>query len=583
MAPKRKGQGTQGGTKKAKVVQHSPEEFNEFYETVLELIHELMDEANERQIVGAFIKLPSKKFYGDYYRIIKSPICITDMQRKLARGDYPTDSVDEFVGDFRRLLDNASAYNDPESWIVEDATKLYEYVELQAAQFNNGTWNLLITVETLPQDVEQLLTEVIDHEFPEIGVISGPFLEDIDKKEYPDYFKIIKNPTSFKKVLNQLDGKLIKQNDSMQSNLDRVQEAINLIFTNAQTYNDPSSLIHQDSLKLQEYFNEKFEELKTKALNDTRKAQEKEAMAAKAKTSKKGRRKATPEPITEPMEGSVHADESNDEEDVGVKEDNEGEDVEMEGSQDEEEVKKEAETPIPTLESNVMGKTDKLGAADEVFIQEASLGSVPSTIPQIVAQTKEFNSYRASQPASRYQLMKDSIFPAERADSISTLFEYKFPANGYCNQSYTLALPSDSSSFVSARFCLHDYLFSLKETDLAEGVGIAGLISNDEFQCKLFVNDDEVETTADVDEEKMSNGRRLLKLQYDLKLSYGLNILTFECKVAPSVSKIIRKSADNQERENEEVAGRHTRHQIQQMKMSWEVEKFNLFVICNSL
>lgn len=572
MPPKRKTNGTTGPAKKAKVVP-SADQFEEFYGSVLSEINELMDDENERPIVGAFVKLPSRKFYADYYHIIKKPISINEISKKLSRGEYSTADTGEFLADFKLLLENASSYNDPESWIVQDATKLYDFVDQQVEQFESGSWNEEITSENLAKEAEGLINDLMDHEFPEIGVISGPFIEDIDKKEYPDYFKIIKNPTSFNKLLSQLDLKIIKPNDPIEENLTRFYDATNLIFSNAQTYNDPSSLIHQDSLKLKEYFEEKFNALKTKALASSQKADKQKEDAKVKQASKRAKKKATPEPVAEP-----EVDESDDMEDVKQEGEEDGVD---ETGEESEEAERKAETPIPALESNVMGKTNKLGASDEVFIQEAVIGSVPNTIPQIVAQTKEFNSYRASQPASRYQIMKDSVF-SPRADPISTLFEYKLPANGYCNQTYTLTLPSDSSSFVSLKFCLHDYLYSLKQADLQDGVGISELVSNDDFQCKLFVNDDEVDTTAEVDEEKLANERRLLRLQYDLKLSYGLNVLTFECKVAPNVSKAIRKSTARQE-ESEEIAGRHTRHQIQQMKMSWEVEKFNLYVICNSL
>ena len=82
-------------------------------------------------------------------------------------------------------------------------------------------------------------------------------------------------------------------------------------------------------------------------------------------------------------------------------------------------------------------------------------------------------------------------------------------------------------------------LYQLKEPELIDDHGILSHLGNDDFQCKLSVNEEEVSNVADC-----FKGRKgedvVLGVQYDVKLSYGLNVLSFNCKVAPALSKKIK-------------------------------------------
>lgn len=602
MAPKRKSVIGGGSGKKQKAaasvsapVPPSPEEINEFYHSTVDLVLKMMDDDNERTIADPFIKLPSKKFYPDYYSIIKEPISINVIQKRLDAGQYSTSSTDEFVNDFKLILDNAGSYNDPSSWIVQDAQKIYDFVNTEAQQLGQGGAGDGISNDNLPSVANTLVNELIDHDFPEIGVISGPFLDEIDKNEYPDYFKIIKHPTSFNKVLSAIDNDLFDAQLSVEQNLDKLYDATNLIFINAQTYNDPSSLIHQDSLKLQELFEEKFKDLKAKASGQTSKLKvrfkapdtkdtTKLKLNLKAKSGsppkqeKRGRKKKVIAPPPEDEDNEIKQEDT-----INPTEEIEGDqDSEMDEDEDPES-KSEVTPPQPTLESNVMGRTTTLGSTQDVFIKDAIVSTSPSTLPQIESQYQDLVNYRTNQLPMRHQVVKKSLFPMSGKEAYSTLFEYKFPSNGYCSQSYSMVLPSESSSFISLKFSLHEHLHGIKKPDLINGQGFSNLTSDEDFKPSLYVNDEEVTDSGDIDEEKFDDGSDsgLLKLLYDLKLSYGLNIVTFECRVAPSVSKLIKNIETKDEAE--EVAGRHTRHQVQQLKRSWEVEKMTFFIVCNSI
>lgn len=56
-----------------------------------------------------FWKLPSKRYYPDYYKEIKNPVSLSQIRTKLKKGDYGT--VSEVAGDMNIMFENAKKYN----------------------------------------------------------------------------------------------------------------------------------------------------------------------------------------------------------------------------------------------------------------------------------------------------------------------------------------------------------------------------------------------------------------------------------------------------------------------------------------
>lgn len=639
MAPKRKATSNAVSNKKQKI-KATVEDYKQFYASTLKLVNNLKDENNERQLVSPFIKLPSKKMYPDYYTIITDPITVSDIQKKLSKGKYTETLIDEFVADFQLLHDNAKAYNDPESWIVQDAKRLLEFVEEQVRQFEeNGpseystkapklkikkpskpsddkgdeSKSAEISNDNLPELCINLLKEVMDHEFPEIGIISEPFIEDIDPKDYPEYFQIIKKPTSFNKIIRLIEKKkLFSAKATVLENLQTFHDMTVLIFSNAQLFNDPSSLIHQDSIKLNEFFEEKYEDLKAsiegqsqkenklklKLKNPVKNEPSKVKLNLKFKTGKdsgdqkKSRKKkdiespvpmaAEPEDeLEDEFDDDINETKNNDDqemvEDVVQSQENideEDDDDDMHDSDREFDAK--LSNRITTAPANILGKSFPSLSLEETIIQNISIVPSQSLVNLLLQKLQQANLV-----ISKTQKVAASLFPTIPYTCANSIYEYKFPPNGYASQSYSLNLPPGSPPFISLKVSLHNLLYQIKKSDLSNGQGYANLSSDDEFQCQLYVNSDEVSNVGDIQEDKVSNDKGLLSIQYDLKLSYGVNILDFECKIAPNLSKKIRKSVVKEEMED--IGGRHTRHQLQQLKMNWDVEKFSFIILCNNL
>ena len=87
---------------------------------VLDDILQLTDESDGHKISDIFLTLPSRKQYPDYYSIIKTPISINQIKKKIKNEEYA--SLDDFAADLKQMCLNAKTYNEEESFVYTDAT-----------------------------------------------------------------------------------------------------------------------------------------------------------------------------------------------------------------------------------------------------------------------------------------------------------------------------------------------------------------------------------------------------------------------------------------------------------------------------
>lgn len=474
-----------------------------------------------------------------------------------------------------------------------------------------------ITFNSLVATTTGVLERVRDFEFPELGVLSAPFLDDIDRDEYPDYFAVIKLPTSINRVLNSVQKKnYFNPKRSMRENLETFERDVKLIWSNAQIYNDPSSLIHQDSQKLNDKFEEEMkkvwdrldeEKLKLRIKKKEPKLVLKLAAGDKERRGRKRKVVVPPAELVELTE-TVKPEDHEDPMDLDQEaEDGEGDDEEQEGVELKASVgatgtslKAEVSTTLSGRSSlvsrNEPGKTANPAdlSKKDSFIQQVSVCSSTTYVHQLQSNGALLNSQPIA-TFTEFQQAKKLLFPAHPVVPMATLFEYKFPTEGFSNLNYAVTLPQDGNvpgSLVTFKVSLHELFYQLKKPDLLNNQGFILLTLDEEFQCRLFLNDEEVNTGGEVyedhpvdDSEGSESGETatpatgedpLLNFQYELKLSHGLNVLSFEIKVAPSLSKKLKR--DDKSNAGEEEVGRHTRHQLQQIKMSWDVEKVNILI-----
>ncbi|KAI5953895.1 hypothetical protein CANMA_004734 [Candida margitis] len=613
MAPKRKAitSPTSTPSKMPKVNTHTPTENKQFYQSTINLVVDLRE--GEEQLAAAFIKLPSKKLYPDYFHLIKSPISINEIQKRI-NTRYTGESTEEFLDDFYLLLENATTYNDADSWIVANAKKIVDFVTDQVTEYEStvpasettttdikqpkiklklkgssagATTGVVspspkagdteITFGKLPELCSNVVKDVMHRDFEDIGVISGPFLDEVDQDVYTDYSNFVSKPMAFNTVLSMLEAKkLFSPKYSLLDNLQKFHDIVTLIFTNARAYNNEDSQIYQDAVLLEEYFEESYGALRNKIeAVDTAKPKPAKLKISLNKNAEKKNRKTSK--FFENEGGESAADASNN---LSGIDDEATTKVKVEDDRSAPSAKPSVEIHLDKTTDNTMGKTLPTLLESNSIIQESSIFSSPAIVSHITKYTQDKIDASLSTSASRESEIKQSLFPAQSQQSIATLFSYKVPANGYVDQSYTISLPNDVSPYVSLKTSLHHLLYLSKRSDLIDGHGYLNSTSEDDFQCSLTVNGEVLNQPNDCFEE-LKGKENLLAVQYDIKLAHGLNMLTFECKVAPSLSRKV-KNTIIQDQPDELSGSRHTRHQLQQMKMSWDVESITFFVVCNS-
>lgn len=531
-----------------------------FFSKLVDFLEGETSEDGLRPLITAFVVLPAKKEYPDYYEMIQEPISLKDINKKISKGQYV--DTDLFIADFQLMLDNAVTYNTTDSWIVEDARRILTIVEQKINDFEAG-----IEFQSAPSSIEvpklclDLLDDVIAHEFPGDGVLSGPFLEDLDRAEYPDYFKIVTNPTSFSRVKLLLPS-LLSDSKSLDANLQTFFDATMLIFHNAQTYNDPSSLIYGDSKKLEHYFADKFAELKSNLEDSEAAGALLEYLTSnggletvvKSEEPPKKRRGRKPKKLVE-EERRKQLEEARARGEIPESDDG---DEDNRGN---------------ATEANVLGKTEHKPPLEEVFIRDVCFSSSQTNANQ---QLTNFST-QAQFTLNRAQRLKEELFSNALVFNAATFFEYSFAANGYSTKAYSISLPSECSPAFTLRVNLHNMIYNLKKKDIKEGQGLLKGKTEENFMFTLYVNDEEFSEGCELlkTTDPLDGKTDLLGLKYDTKLNYGLNVLKFELRLAPTLAKKLKTEPITPQ---QDLGSRHTRHQMQQIKLNWEVEKFVLFI-----
>ena len=131
MSQKRKGHAPQNKvqeTLSADERQRLQKIVNNVYEALNDLEEESQDEEiPPRGIIDPFIELPDRLDYPDYYQIIKTPICMNQIKRKINRKEYS--SLKAFKDDIVLLCKNCRTYNEDSSVLYADAILIQKTAE----------------------------------------------------------------------------------------------------------------------------------------------------------------------------------------------------------------------------------------------------------------------------------------------------------------------------------------------------------------------------------------------------------------------------------------------------------------------
>ncbi|XP_059470820.1 protein polybromo-1 [Neocloeon triangulifer] len=228
-----------------------------------------------------FRKLPSKRYYADYYKEIKNPIALSQIRAKIKNGHYGT--VSEIAGDLNIMFENAKKYNRNDSKIYKDAVKLQKVMQSKVQELleydqesdsdeddegesestpafpqtpvvrRGRPPGSLNKPKGKPEDLlrrkkfVQIYRTLIDyHDDGRQPILM--FMEKPSKKLYPDYYQVIEHPIDMLTIESNIKADKYQNEDQLVSDF-------KLMFTNCRQYNEEGSVIYEDANKLERLLN----------------------------------------------------------------------------------------------------------------------------------------------------------------------------------------------------------------------------------------------------------------------------------------------------------------------------------------
>lgn len=204
-----------------------------------------------RKLSTAFVKLPSKQDYPDYFDVIRKPV---DMQRIHARMlNMQYETVEEMLSDYVLMFDNACKYNESESQIYKDALTL-QRVALQAkmelTEDEDGT---VPDVRPLVQELlVTMYNEVFYHHDEEGRCYVDSLAELTEFSDGQDAAKV--KTLSLEIIKKTLDKGKYRR-------LDQFQDDIFDVFERARKVSRTDSQVFEDTIELQSFFIKRRDEL----------------------------------------------------------------------------------------------------------------------------------------------------------------------------------------------------------------------------------------------------------------------------------------------------------------------------------
>ncbi|XP_076646404.1 protein polybromo isoform X1 [Halictus rubicundus] len=228
-----------------------------------------------------FWKLPSKRLYPDYYKMIKNPISLLQIRTKIKKGEYGT--VSEVAGDMNIMFENAKKYNIHTSRLYKCAVKLQKIMQEKVqellefdqvndsdsdSEFENSSHqpklikrasNLLTRGKykdniPLKKRLYALVKCVIEYVCEDGRQPMLMFMEKPSKKLYPDYYQVIAEPIDMLAIEANIKA------EKYQSENELIQD-FKLMFNNCRQYNEEGSLIYEDANTLEKVLMDKVKEL----------------------------------------------------------------------------------------------------------------------------------------------------------------------------------------------------------------------------------------------------------------------------------------------------------------------------------
>ncbi|XP_078341267.1 protein polybromo-1-like isoform X4 [Crassostrea virginica] len=278
-----------------------------------------------KTISEPFVKLPSKRFYPDYYEEIVKPMSLSNVRKKIKFNQYR--SLEEVAADLNLVFDNARQYNADDSLLYQHAVILQKVMtdkkreldrldskdlgldDISASQFDLPVSKIsrefydddsqmsssskqrrsgglsdsdkkrakrATPEEMMKRRLWTLYRSVFDAADPEGRPLRYIFMQLPSKRDYPDYYHVITNPID----LSMIEAKL--RADKYPSEQHIIND-FELMFNNARLYNEEDSLVYQDADQLEKVLKTRWKQI-CHVIESRRAALSKSRLKAKSQT-----------------------------------------------------------------------------------------------------------------------------------------------------------------------------------------------------------------------------------------------------------------------------------------------------------
>lgn len=271
--------------------------------------------SNDVRLSDPFMRLPNRRYYPDYYDEIKRPTTLGKIKSKICAKQYA--NLNEMLDELNVMFKNALKYNKSDSQIYKDAQELQRQCFVKAKEYTdyeptnddlsieseeendeeeeeeeeeepltsikktsstlapyrykkslnqsaslNTSYEPKKSVAKPPTEVElllrrrfrQLYKSLLNYCDEESRYPIDLFMEKPSKKDYPDYYEVIKEPIDMKTI----DANIKSDRYSSE---DELLKDFKLMFDNCREYNEDGSQIYLDADMLEAALYRKIAEL----------------------------------------------------------------------------------------------------------------------------------------------------------------------------------------------------------------------------------------------------------------------------------------------------------------------------------
>jgi len=197
------------------------------------------------ELCATMVRLPNKRSEPGYYDVVENPIDVIKIQQKLKTDEY--ENIEEMKEDFLLLVANSKLYYKKGSGEYNDACLLESLVirtidSVMAGEDPNQTIGDREEMSDLTEFLEELFGAVMttgDSSDPD-RMLNTVFQLLPSRKRYPEYFALIKEPMDLKMCAEKIQKNKYKE-------ISELEKDLQLLFTNARTFNEPGSQIYKDA------------------------------------------------------------------------------------------------------------------------------------------------------------------------------------------------------------------------------------------------------------------------------------------------------------------------------------------------